>query len=254
MFVVFAGTAGSGKSSLVASFSDWIRKEVGLKISVVNLDPGAEALPYQPDFDIRQLFTIREIMQKYGLGPNGAFLKAAELLGEYSREIIRHKVFRSFSDYILIDTPGQLEMFLFRPEGTQFLKKLERLRPVLIVYIVDGSLAPHPEDLLTSYMLSLMLQAKSELQVVTVINKVDLVSEEDMKTIRLLIENPEEFAKSVADKVGGIAGDMIMDLIKIVEMYAPPERAILVSAKTKEGLRELYDLVHEVYCSCGDLT
>ncbi len=254
MFVVFAGTAGSGKSTLVGKFSEWLREEVGLRIAVANLDPGAEVLPYQPDFDIREFFTIREIMQKYGLGPNGAFLKAAELLGQYSKEIIKHKVFRGFSDYVLVDTPGQLEMFLFRPEGTDFLRRLERLRPVLIVYIVDGALADHPEDLLVSYMLSLMLQAKSELQVVTVINKIDLLDEEKLEVVRKLIEDPEGFAQSVADKVGGIAGDMIMDLIKVVEKYAPPERAVPVSAKTGEGMKELYDLVHEVYCSCGDLT
>jgi len=252
--VVFAGTAGSGKSTLVGSFSEWIREEVGLRIKIANLDPGAEVLPYKPDFDIREYFTIRKIMQEYGLGPNGAFLKAAELLGKYSKEIIKHKVFRGFADYVLIDTPGQLEMFLFRPEGTDFLRRLERLRPVLVVYIVDGALADHPEDLLVSYMLSLMLQAKSELQVVTVINKVDLLSEEQLETVRSLIESPREFAQKVADKVGGIAGDMIMDMVEILEKYAPPERAVPVSAKTKEGLKELYDIIHEVYCSCGDLT
>jgi len=254
MFVVFAGTAGSGKSTLVGSFADWLRKEVKLRISIANLDPGAEVLPYEPDFDIREYFTIRKIMQEYKLGPNGAFLKAAELLGKYSREIIRHKVFKGFSDYVLIDTPGQLEMFLFRPEGTEFLRKLERIRPVLIIYIVDGALADHPEDLLVSYMLSLMLQAKSDLQVVTVINKIDTLNEEQLETVRNLIENPDEFAKKVADKVGGIAADMIMDMIEVVKKYAPPERAILVSAKTQEGMKELYDLVHEIYCSCGDLT
>ncbi len=254
MFVVFTGTAGSGKTTLVKAFSDWVREEVKLRIGLVNLDPGAEVLPYKPDFDIREYFTIREIMQKYGLGPNGAFLKAAELLGQYERQILRHKVFKAFYDYIFVDTPGQLEMFMFRPEGTRLLRKLERLRPVLLVYIIDGALAKSPEDLLTSYMLSLILQTKVELQVVTVVNKVDLLSEEEMEVVRELIENPRGFAEKVADKVGGIAGDMIMDLVDIIEKYSPSERAIPVSAKTKQGLKELYDLVHEVYCSCGDLT
>ncbi|UXD21131.1 GTPase [Ignicoccus pacificus DSM 13166] len=254
MFLVFAGTAGSGKSSLVATLSKWMKEEVGLRLSVINLDPGAEVLPYEPNFDIRKFFTIRDIMRRYGLGPNGAFLKAAELLGEYERKIVRDPAFTGFYDYVLIDTPGQLEMFMFRPEGTKFLKRLEMMKPVLLIYIVDGSLAKSPEDLMTSYLLSLILQSKVELQVVTVINKIDLLSDQELDVVRMLIENPEEFAKMVADKVGGIAGDMLLDLAQVAEKYSPSERALAVSAKTGEGMKELYDLIHEVYCSCGDLT
>jgi len=254
LFIVFAGTAGSGKSSLVASLSEWMKKEAGLRLSVVNLDPGAEVLPYKPNFDIRKYFTIREIMQRYGLGPNGAFLKAAELLGEHERKIVRNPAFTGFFDYVLIDTPGQLEMFLFRPEGTKFLKKLEMMKPVLMIYIVDGSLAKEPEDLMTSYLLSLILQTKVELQVITVINKIDLLEESELDTVRLLIENPEEFGKRVAERVGGLAADMLLDLAQVAEKYSPSARALPVSAKTGEGLKELYDVIHEVYCSCGDLT
>ncbi len=253
MFLVFAGTAGSGKTSLVAAFGKWMEREQGLKLSYVNLDPGAEVLPYKPDFDIREYFTIEKIMKEYKLGPNGAFLKAAELLGQMKNKIIRHKAFSGFYDYVLIDTPGQLEMFLFRPEGTEFLRRLEFMKPVLLIYIVDGALASHPEDLMVSYLLSLILQTKVELQVVTVINKVDLTNG-NRELVKLLIEDPLSFGKMVAEKVGGLGADMIIDLSNVAAKYAPSARAIPVSAKTGEGLKELYDVVHEIYCSCGDLT
>ncbi|ALU11353.1 GTPase [Ignicoccus islandicus DSM 13165] len=254
MFVVLTGTAGSGKSNLTAALAKWMVDEVGLKISVMNLDPGAEVLPYTPDFDIRNYFTIEEIMKKYKLGPNGAFLKAAELLRQYEREILKSKPVKGFYDYVLVDTPGQLEMFMFRPEGTHIMKRLEMVKPVLIVYVVDGSLADHPEDLMTSYLLNLILQTKAELQVITVVNKVDLLNDAAREQVRKLIETPELFAKEVADKVGGIAADMILDLAQVAEKYSPSARAIMVSARTLEGMKELYDVIHEIYCSCGDLT
>ena len=52
IFVYFIGTAGSGKSTLTYNFKQWMYLR-GLDVITVNLDPGAENLPYEPDVDIR---------------------------------------------------------------------------------------------------------------------------------------------------------------------------------------------------------
>ncbi|MEM3342374.1 MAG: ATP/GTP-binding protein, partial [Thermoplasmata archaeon] len=57
----FVGTAGSGKSTLVASFSRWMKDNSYDAVSV-NLDPGAESIPYIHDFDIREKINLRTIM------------------------------------------------------------------------------------------------------------------------------------------------------------------------------------------------
>jgi len=61
MVVVFIiGTAGSGKSLLIASFNEWLK--VGKqKVATVNLDPGVLNLPYVPDIDIRDKLKINDI-------------------------------------------------------------------------------------------------------------------------------------------------------------------------------------------------
>jgi Conserved hypothetical ATP binding protein. len=41
----------------------------GLDSAIVNLDPGAEFLPYEPDFDIREILSLSEVMSEYSLGP-----------------------------------------------------------------------------------------------------------------------------------------------------------------------------------------
>ena len=69
--IYFVGTAGSGKSSLVYAFQQWMTLE-GLDCITINLDPGAEFIPYVPDIDIRDWVKVSEVMEDYGLGPNGA--------------------------------------------------------------------------------------------------------------------------------------------------------------------------------------
>lgn len=76
--VFFIGTAGSGKSSLVASLSTWMEDQ-GYDIGIVNLDPAAEYLPYVPDIDIRDRISARKIMKQYKLGPNASIIAAVDM-------------------------------------------------------------------------------------------------------------------------------------------------------------------------------
>jgi len=48
VFLAFLiGTAGSGKSLLTASFTNWLKTQKQ-KVITVNLDPGVFTLPYTP--------------------------------------------------------------------------------------------------------------------------------------------------------------------------------------------------------------
>ncbi len=107
MNVFILGPAGSGKSLLTAGFALYLKGE-GYRIKTVNLNPGVLNLGYEADFDIRKKFMIERIMRKEGLGPNGAILKAVDMLAE-----IQLPEF-SDVDYVLFDTLGRLEPFLFR--------------------------------------------------------------------------------------------------------------------------------------------
>jgi translation initiation factor IF-2 len=47
---------------------------------------------------------------------------------------------------------------------------------------------------------------------------------------------------------------MLAEVLQVVRKYLRAERLVAVSAVTGEGIEELYKLVHEVFCTCGDLT
>jgi len=51
-----------------------------LKVSFINLDPGVEELPYTPQTDVREYVNVRDVMRRYGLGPNGALIKSIDTL------------------------------------------------------------------------------------------------------------------------------------------------------------------------------
>ena len=53
------------------------------------MDPGALKLPYQPDVDVRNYVEVGDIMEKYGLGPNGALVMAADLIADEIENLTR---------------------------------------------------------------------------------------------------------------------------------------------------------------------
>ena len=71
----FIGTAGAGKSTLVHTFQVWMNSQ-GLDCVTVNLDPGAESIPYAPDVDVRDWISLQGVMEEQELGPNAAQVAA----------------------------------------------------------------------------------------------------------------------------------------------------------------------------------
>ena len=129
IFVYFIGTAGSGKSTLTQNFKEWMNQR-GLDAITVNLDPGAENLPYEPDVDIKDWISLKEIMESYELGPNGAQIAAADMLALNTSDI-KESIESFKTDYVLIDTPGQLELFVFREAGKYIVQFLHPNRSMV---------------------------------------------------------------------------------------------------------------------------
>jgi hypothetical protein len=252
VIAVFIGPAGSGKTSLVKAYSEWARSNLLLRVAPVNLDPGAEELGYKPVFDIRKLFTLRDIMETYKLGPNGAFIKASELIAEKLDEIFSNQPFSNPWDWdlVLIDTPGQMEAFLFRPVSNFFLSRLKNIGNTVIAYIMDASAIGKVTDAVFLWFLYVLIQVKTGLLAVPVINKKDIAI--NSKILKLLIEDPGKLIHEVGDE--GLAAIIVPELIEIANKTKGPLRAVLVSAMELSDMQQLHVILHEAFCACGDLT
>ena len=122
------GPPGSGKSTYCAGMSQFLQ-ETGRKVSVVNLDPANDQLPYKCDVNISELVTLEDVMEYLRLGPNGGLVYCMELLDKNS-ECLHTKLSNLSDNYILLDCPGQAQMLqrqvLSRAgamRGTQMVQK-----------------------------------------------------------------------------------------------------------------------------------
>jgi GTPase SAR1 family protein len=246
MDIIFLGTAGSGKTSLVKAFSDWLR-EKGEKVACINLDPGVEELPYNASFDIRKFFTIESIMKEEKLGPNGALLRSIEKMIEM-KEKIREEIEKIKDDYRLIDLPGQIEPFIFH--GGEEIIKIFNLKRCIGLFLIPAEMF-NPLGIAIAELLSLIVRLKLEIPTINVLSKIDL--SKNVSEIEEFLKNPEILRKVLENIRGGIEKDLAISITKVIEKIIREQRIVKTSAKTLEGLQDLYDICYEIFCTCGDL-
>ncbi|MDW8034421.1 MAG: ATP/GTP-binding protein [Nitrososphaerota archaeon] len=248
MQIVFIGPAGSGKTTLVSRYGEWLGSS-GRKVSFINLDPGAEEVPYSPSFDIRDFFTVEEIMRKERLGPNGAMIRAMDILAEKSNELTSE--IESFqADYRLVDTPGQSELFVFRTTGPEIVRSLSKIGRTLIVFLIDGHLIRYPSDLIAMFSLAAACKLRLNVPLIHVVTKSDKLGRIDLE---LLMQNSDYLKERIVEEEGGLLQEYMLEYSRIIHPMLRRQRTIFVSALARIGFEELESIVHDAICECGDL-
>lgn len=76
--VIILGMAGSGKSSLCSKLVGYLHGK-NTPPYVINCDPACMNTDYLCNVDIRDTVHYKNVMQKYGLGPNGSIITSLNL-------------------------------------------------------------------------------------------------------------------------------------------------------------------------------
>jgi len=247
MFVVFIiGTAGSGKSLLTASFSDWL-KLAKQNVITVNLDPGVLTLPYTPEIDIRDYIKIEQLMQQYGLGPNGALIMAADLIAEET-ERLGEEIATFNPDIALIDTPGQMELFAFRASGPYIANELTKETKALI-YLFDSVFSSNPLNYVSNVFLSAAVYNRFFIPQVHVLSKSDLLPPEEMNRIVDWSANPAALETAIEEKLTGTRRLLSRDMIHTVYRLGLKFLLTPVSARTNDGFINLNATLERIFTS-----
>lgn len=226
MYVLIAGPAGSGKSLLTGEFGGYL--ESNYSVRYMNLDSGVVRVPYQPDFDVRDHYTLEEIMSEEDLGPNGATLEAIDRLSRVG--------FPEFADdFVLVDTPGQLEPLVFR-SGADIIRKFSDL----CIFLFDGT-APM-RTFPSQYLYSLAAQYSLDVPMVRSLNKIDLIEDGRVEELERMMMDPRMFREVSGT---GMRSQMNMDIADmLLEMYRPSQFPT-ISAETREGFENLLTFLLE---------
>ena len=250
IFVYFIGTAGSGKSTLTYNFKRWMELR-SLDAVTVNLDPGAENLPYEPDVDIRDWISLEEIMETYGLGPNGAQIACADMVA-LNTDDLKKSIEAFKTDYVLMDTPGQLELFVFREAGKYLVKFLNPERSI-VAYLLDYALAKTASGLVSQLLLSLSTNFRLNRPQVNILSKADMLTEEEQRQLEQWSNDPDLLYTSMQDEEASVYREMSEGILGLIQNFKSHTELVPTGKENFQGIEDLYTAIQLQFGGGDDL-
>ena len=233
--IFVSGTAGSGKSLLTSKLLEYYTSN-GVFAAVLNLDPGVENMPYTCDIDVRDYIDYVSIMQQYDLGPNGALVMANDLIASKIDEI-QNEVHNVNPDYLIVDTPGQIELFAYRSSGPFIVENLTSEEKTSI-FLFDGALITSPVNFVSIALLATSIRLRLNLPAINVLTKTDIIGDK-LKEILHWTTSLTTLENAIAKEVDGDTYSLTSNILRGMNLGGFAQGLIPISNTTGDGFVNL---------------
>lgn len=208
-------------------------------------------------------------MRQYNLGPNGGILTSLNLFATKVDQIIALLEKRTSPDpakpnakpieHILVDTPGQIEVFVWSASGSILLETFASSFPTVIAYIIDTPRASSTSTFMSNMLYACSILYKTKLPMILVFNKTDVKDAEFAKEWmtdfdkfqQALREEEETGAFGTEGGVGGFGagsgymGSLLNSMSLMLEEFYRHLSVVGVSSMTGDGVDEFFAAVEE---------
>ncbi|QLH05487.1 GTPase [Nitrosopumilus oxyclinae] len=233
--IFVSGTAGSGKSLLTSKLLDYYARN-GAFAAILNLDPGVDNMPYTCDIDVRDYVDYVSIMQQYELGPNGAMVMANDLIASKIDEI-QNDVNKVNPDYLIVDTPGQIELFAYRSSGRFIVDNISTEEKTNI-FLFDGSLITSPVNFVSIALLATSIRLRLNLPTINVLTKTDLIGDK-LRNILQWSTNLKTLENAIGNETDGDTYTLTTNILRGLNLGGFAQGLIPISNLTGEGFGNL---------------
>ncbi|KAH0542744.1 hypothetical protein FGG08_002883 [Glutinoglossum americanum] len=269
--IVCVGMAGSGKTTFMQRINAHLhgKKEPPY---IINLDPAVLNVPFESNIDIRDSVNYKEVMKQYNLGPNGGILTSLNLFATKIDQILAILEKRTTPEptsanpiakpikHILIDTPGQIEVFVWSASGSILLDSLASSFPTVLAYIIDTPRTSSTSTFMSNMLYACSILYKTKLPMILVFNKTDVQDAEfakewmtDFEAFQAALRREEECGSFGGVEGGesgmgggsGYMGSLLNSMSLMLEEFYRHLNVVGVSSMTGAGIDDFFLAVSE---------
>lgn len=236
----------------------------------MNLDPAVRTVPFDCNIDIRDSLNYKEVMREYNLGPNGGILTSLNIFATKIDQVMNILEKRTFPNpetpnakkvkNIIVDTPGQIEVFVWSASGSILLDSLASSFPTVIAYIIDTPRTSSTSTFMSNMLYACSILYKTKLPMILVFNKTDVKDADfaqewmtDFESFQAALKREEDMGsfggvEGAATGLGGgsgYMGSLLNSMSLMLEEFYRHLRIVPVSSMTGKGIDEFFEAVTE---------